>query len=903
MGVSEAVLVGRDDELEQLVAAARGHVGVLLLEGEAGIGKTALWQRGLAEAHAAGAVVLSSRPGQSEAAYSFAVLADLVGGIERRVLDLLPVPQRQALDVALLLEQLDELEPLEPRAVATAFLSALRELAKEARVVVAVDDLQWVDEPSATALGFALRRLEDEPVSFLLARRSGAPLPAGLSAVGADRIELRPLSVGATRLLLEARLGSALTRPAAQQVHATAGGNPYFALELGRALAVSGGELGPSGELPVPRTLEELLADRLDDLPPGAEAALCAAALASSPRMDLVQAASREGAAEAAVRGGVLVVDGDMARPSHPLLGAVARSRATEGERRALHRRLAELVDDPEERARHLALATVPPDAGVAASLAEAAATARARGSAGAAAALAEEAWRFTPVDAPERDRRLVTAADQLMLAGQDERMGALLDTYADSVAPGPLRGWAYRYLSMVGSPRRPWEQLFEAALAEAGDDLALRVNVLVDAAGQYSVTFVSDIPRARALAEEAHELARSSDDVALTTRAVVACGWTAILRGVDPAPWLEQARPLDHDLCYHANRVRALHHLWRGEVEPARSLLESLRDRAVELEEDWSTLVFTLHLFELAQRVGDAVATGARLAELETATAGNERGRGAVLRCRALYEAARGRRADVEADVLAVLATADAPRWQQLEGRRALGVAALVAGDHALAATHLQAVVDDVAAAGVGDPGSFPAAPDLVESLVALGRLDEAERELARLAELAAEQAHPWALAAAGRCRGLLLAAAGELAASEDVLRQAIEGFDTLHLPRDRARTLLALGKTQRLAQRRREARETLEEAVAELATLGADGFAEQARRELARLGGRRAAEGLTATEERVAALAADGRTNRQIAAELVLTVRTVEAHLTRIYAKLGVRSRTELARSFVRA
>lgn len=904
MGVSDVVLVGRDEELERVLGFACGDGGVLLLEGDAGIGKTVLWQRCVAGARAGGAIVLSSRPGESEARFSFAVLADLLSTVEGRAFDLLPAPQRQALDVALLREEVGELEPLDPRAVATAFLSVVRGLAREAPVLVAVDDLQWADEPSALALGFALRRLEEERVSFVFARRSGLPLASaltGLEAV-AERMELRPLSLGAMRRLLDVTLGSALKRPAAQQVHATAGGNPYFALELGRAVVAAGGELGASGELPVPRTLEELLAESLDRLALGAESALLAAALASSPRAALVEGASSAAAVDAAVRGGVLMSDGDMVRPSHPLLGAIARVRATETERRTVHRRLAELADDPEARARHLALASVSPDATVAAALEEASATARRRGSASAAATLAEASWEFTPPDARERDRRLIETAEALMLAGRDEHMAKLLDAHVDEVRPGPLRGWAYHYMSLVGTPRRPWEELVERALDDAGDDVALRVNILVDASGHYSITGVSDVARSQRLADEAYELARASGSVALTTRAAVAGGWTAILRGADPTRLLDEARPLDHDLCYHADRVRAVRHLWRGEIEPARAVLEDLRARAVELEEDWSEIVFTLHLFELALRVGDAARTAEVLLEFEAATAGNERGRGAVLRCRALLAAARGARADADADALAVLGTPEAPRWQQLEGLRASGMAALVSGDHASAVAHLQSVVDDVAAAGVRDPGAFPAAPDLVEALVALRRLDDARRELERLEDAATEQEHPWGLAAAARCRGLVLAATGELDDSERNLREALERFDHLQLPRDRARTLAALGKTYRLAQRRRDAREALEQAVADLAELGADGFAEQARRELARLGGRRPSGGLTPTEERVAALAAEGLTNRQIAAELVLTVRTVEAHLTRIYGKLGIRSRTELARRFAR-
>jgi DNA-binding CsgD family transcriptional regulator len=239
--------------------------------------------------------------------------------------------------------------------------------------------------------------------------------------------------------------------------------------------------------------------------------------------------------------------------------------------------------------------------------------------------------------------------------------------------------------------------------------------------------------------------------------------------------------------------------------------------------------------------------------------------------------------------------------RWQALEATRARGLAHLLAGDLDKAVADLEAVTESVRAAEILEPGAFPASPGLVEALARLGRPEDAARELAWLEERSREQDHPWGLAVSARARGLLHEQAGELADAEASLRESLERHADLELPLDEARARLALGRVLRRDGRRREARELLSDAAERLGALGVEPLAAAARAELASVGGRAVSEqGLTPAEERVARLVAEGLTNQEVATRLVVTVRAVEANLTRVYAKLGVRSRTQLARIF---
>jgi hypothetical protein len=415
-------VIGRERELAAIAAfvgrVARGPAA-LLLTGEPGIGKTLLWDAAIDGARAGGAIVLSCRAAEAEASVSFAGLSDLLGDALEGALEKLSAPRRDALEVALLLAE-PRGHPPDRRAVGLAVLDVLGALTASAPLLVAIDDLQWVDAASAGVLQFAVRRLRTEPVGLLATVRSDARTPV---AVGVEksfgegtvrRVALGPLSSSAAFRLLDERADIALSAPQLARLHELTAGNPFYLLELGREFA----RTGPGRGFHLPRDLTELLAARLGRLAGWTRELLLAVAASPRATVEVLEHAfgdrSRvhEGL-ERATRAGVLEFDGSRVRFAHPLLASVCYQYAPLWRRRAVHRLLASAVAEPEERARHLALAAEAPDAGVAAALDAAAERAGARGAPAAAAELCELAADATPGGSPAevRGRRLRAAS------------------------------------------------------------------------------------------------------------------------------------------------------------------------------------------------------------------------------------------------------------------------------------------------------------------------------------------------------------------------------------------------------------------------------------------------------------------------------------------------------------
>ena len=417
-------IVGRERELASVQAFVGrppdGAAG-LVLDGEAGIGKSTLWLEGVAAARERGLVVLSSRPAEAERGLEHVGLGDLFEEVLADVAPLLSMPRRRALEVALLHEEAAD-EPVDHRALGVAVRDVLHVLGDRGPVLLAIDDVQWLDAPSASALAFALRRLAASPVLLLLARRlaDGIEPSAVERALGAERVELLtvgPLSVGALHRLLHDRLGRTFARQTLLRIHERSGGNPFFAQELAGALDV---DVDPLEPLAIPATLNELVRARLAGLSATTRDALALAAALGTPSMALLeQAGVAADALAPAVAAHVIERENGRIRFTHPLLASVLYGDLG-AQRQQIHARLAEIVDDPLLRAAHLALSCDAPDAAIAAALDDAVALAAERGALATAAELAEQAMRLTPSNArEERHRRALAAARAHRAAGE----------------------------------------------------------------------------------------------------------------------------------------------------------------------------------------------------------------------------------------------------------------------------------------------------------------------------------------------------------------------------------------------------------------------------------------------------------------------------------------------------
>lgn len=901
-------IVGRETELASLrvFVAGENDLRAVVLEGRPGIGKTTLWEACVEEARAEGLRVLSARPSDAEARLVFGALIDVLDGVGSEELAHLPAPQLEALEMALLRRTAPADAAPPANAVAVGLLGALRALSADARVLVAVDDVQWLDPASATALAFAARRLEPDRVRFLLARRPGqiTALEQALEPQGVERIELEGLSLGGTRRLLLERLGLSLSRPVMRRLFDTTLGNPLFGLELGRTL-VADGVPALGGELPVPERVDELLGTRVAALPEAPRRVLTIVALSPDLRLGQLLEVADERALAEAVAAGVLVVDGDHVRAAHPLIAAAAARDCPPTELRALHRLIAETGIDTELRIRHLALSTTEPDAGLAETVSAAAGTAARRGAAQAAAELAEHALRLTPTDDPAHVDRLLQLGAYLEIAGEKRRLADLLLPVVDSLPAGPPRARAW-FLLTGGDVKSNREILdfFDRALAESANDPRLRAAVLGELAANVAAVRVERIAMTNAWAEEAVELARSADDGA-ELPVLYALAWTRSLSGRPVDDLCGRFRELTEGMAFYMapspERVAAQRLVWRGAIAEARTALTGLMDMADERGEPSSYALQRLHMCELELRAGGFDVAERLLDEWAESSDSELLLWPMYERCRALLAVGRGDTAAAVnwADEAVARARRTGSNWDLLESMRALGTARLLSREPGLAAEALRRAWGHTEREGVNDPGAFPAAPELVEALVDLEELDEAAVVVARLAGLSEAQEHPWGLVSTRRCLAAIRLAGTYDEREVEELEEAAREYAVLGLAFDAARSLLVLGRAQRRHRKWGAARDTLGRAAAAFEELGSPGWAEASRAELERVGARKAPDAgeLTRAERRVAQLAAQGLTNKEIAQRLVVTVSTVEFHLSKTYAKLGIRSRAQLA------
>lgn len=431
---AQSTVFGRDDDIlaaERFLSQAAAGPAALVFEGLAGIGKTTVWASARDRARRKVAHLLSCRPVDAEAKLAFTSLADLLEPVAERTAPLLADPQRLALEIALLRASPRGALP-SPRVVAAATLSVLRLLAADGPVVIAIDDQQWIDRASAEALAFALRRIGDLPVGVVASVRVGdgvAPDPLGLAVAFGERLERRPLgplTPAALHHVVRDQLGQLLPRPTLLRVKEASNGNPFYALEIARELLAAGVQPRPGDPLPVPESVMALVLRRLERLPARVRAVLLVTAALSVPRIETVReavGARADDAIDAAIRARVVELDGPRLRFTHPLLASAVYASALPARRRDVHRLLAGILTDAEERARHLALTTESPDASVATALDEAATLAHRRGAPDAAGELQERAASLTPADDPAgRRTRALRAAAHFFHAGDRAR-------------------------------------------------------------------------------------------------------------------------------------------------------------------------------------------------------------------------------------------------------------------------------------------------------------------------------------------------------------------------------------------------------------------------------------------------------------------------------------------------
>jgi DNA-binding CsgD family transcriptional regulator len=909
MMLDAEALLGRERELAavgRFLAALEEAPAALMLAGEPGIGKTVLFEHAVGEAREHGFRILAARPTAAEGALSFVGLTDLLSDA-REVFAELPSPQRRALDVALLLaEETDA--PTDPRAIGTGLLGVLRALASSCPVVVAVDDLQWLDAPSAAALAFALRRVREESIGLLAAVRkdsgsAGLELPESFRS---DRAALGPLSVGAIHALLADRLQLSIPRTLLLRIYEACRGNPLFALEVGRALQEQGLP-EPGRPFEIPADAETLFAARLEQLPQDTLAALAVAAVNAAPTRSLVGTAD---VLEPAVRGEIIQFEGERLRFTHPLLASAVYARLDPGARRALHRRIATQVTDREERARHLALGVDAPDAEIAAALDEAVGQAAGRGAPATAAELADLAVRLTPRDDRMRLRiRRRIAAQQHSLAGDVAYARELLEQLVEELPAGVERARALLQLAEtrdddVAAAR----SLCEEALAEAIPDDAL----LARAHRQLAAALQLSGNRAQALAEarEALAVAERTPDARLLASGLSYVAFFELWGGRVTPGLLERALQLEPQAGYlplyeRPSAIDGLRlMLLEDDLAGARARLSEAEQVARDHGDEDSHSSVLLHLAELECRSGrfDDAARHAGEGYALTDQLGREGDKGALLYVVALADALRGRAESARTAAERGLALAEnaGSEIYAVHNLRVLGLLALSTGDWSTAAQFLAPLPARLVARGYGRSSILRILPDAIEALIAVGDLDAAARNVEQLDEIAG-LGIAYAHARAARCRGLLAAARRDHAAALDAFSDALAAHERLPDPLERGRTLLALGSLERRAKQKRAAREALEAALEIFEQLGARLWAARARAELSLIGGRAPAkDALTPAERRVAELVAEGRTNREVAAALVVSEHTVESHLRRVYRKLGVRSRAELARRF---
>jgi DNA-binding CsgD family transcriptional regulator len=908
------MLVGREVEClridRALESARRGRSAVLLISGEAGVGKTSLLRYAIERAEAMN--VVRATGVEFEAELEFSGLLELCRPLLHHLGDL-PALQARSLRGVLGLEEASVRDRF---AVGVATLSLLAAAAEREPLLVVVDDLQWLDRPSADALRFAARRLFADRVAVIVAARHGEGVE--LEWPGSEELVVAPLDLGESRVVLERAVGSALPIAVVATLHTATGGNPLALVELPQVLTPGqlAGQEGIEEPLPVGAAVERAYAGRAGRLPDTTRVALLILALATLDRVDAVTRALvfgglEFGALEPAEKAGLIDIDNGRVRFRHPLVRSALTRAASPADRRGAHRALAqafEAANDTERQAWHLASAALGPDEEAAAALAVAGARARERSGFGPAAAALERAARLSPTETG-RLERLTEAADDAFRAGATDRAFALADEALAAHPDGRLRARLLHLRGRLevysGSHERAREMLLEGGAVVEDIDPALAAVLLGDAVEP--CWFLGRVADGMDAAERARRLAPRNGSLA-DAHAEYWLGRALLAAG----------RPDEAAVAFEALRVRlddvpdAPSPTWAPNLE---SIMFGMLDRsgegfsagsrAVEIARTSGPTGLVSALVQVSWngvRAGRwQPATAAATEGLALARELNQPIQAVDLFCDLTrIEAARGNRETCLAH--AAEASALAERHGLLiireQIRASLGLLELGLARPEAALRYLDDAGRTVVELGFFDRDVTPE-PDLVETLVRLGHTADDPR-VGRSIERVERTGTAWGKAVAMRLRGLV--------ADDESFEAAFQSALDLHHMGDdpfaRARTELAYGERLRRAGNRRQARDQLRPALETFEELAASPWRDRAAAELRATGEtirtrqpHERAE-LTPQELQIALLVAEGRTNRQVGAALFLSHKTVEFHLGRIYRKLNVGSRVELAR-----
>jgi ATP/maltotriose-dependent transcriptional regulator MalT len=900
--------------ISRLLSDASLTPAALILDGEPGIGKTTLWLAAVDSAQERGFRVLGTRPAASESVMGYTALADLLGSVAPSTWAKLPAPQRGAMDrITLRTSDEDGQPPTDQRAVAAGFLAVLDHLAREGPVLLAIDDLQWLDSSSVRVLEFVARRLRG-PIGLLgtvrtmSAEDSAAwfqtPQPDRL-----NRITLRPLSVGALHAVLSRRLGHSYPRPTMLRIHETSGGNPFYAIELARSID----NRGSGAQEVLPRSLTELVNHRIDSLETRAEVALLASSCLAVPTIELVaQATDAESTElvallEPAEQQGLVSRDGNRIRFAHPILAKGVYQRASPTARRAMHRKLAGIIDEPESQARHLALAATTGDPATLRALDAAADIARSRGAPEASAELVNLTMALGG-DTPERRLSL---AGSYFNSGDSERARAILDETIAALDPGALRSKALYLLGVVRMFDDSFPEaagLLERALDEIGEHRAARAETLIVLAfaqvnSGRGAEALDCIDEAITLSEGLQRPHLLSQALGMRTTLRFMEGAGLDRASLDRAVELEDLR-VSTPIAIRPSVQSALLATWSGDLDRAHDELTTIKRRCIEHGEDSELIFVSFHnamlsvwradFHELAREAEETMERALQL--------NGDVPRYVALITRALSavfagDIDAGRRDSADALAAAVRSGAqNLAQWPLMT----TGFIEVTTGHYDAALATLEPLLTRLAA----EPKTTEIIsawflPDAIEAMTQVGRIDDAERWAELLVANGARLDRAWMLAVGSRCRGLVLASRGDLEGALEATEGALMQHERVPMPFEQARTRLLHGRLQRRLRRQDLAATTLRAAVDDFERLGTPLWAEHARDQLARTNiGPRETAALTPSELRVAELAGAGMTNRDVATTLFVSPKTVEATLSRVYRKLNIHSRAELGR-----